>query len=144
MYQLQAEIEIEAAPARVWQVLTDFANYPRWSGWKGTISGEVRKGAWLKVVARPRPGKFKVTVFRILRCEPQSELRWHALYGPFWALSGQRYWLLEPRTGERTRVIFGEAYFGWLLPFLRGMLERKGPVGYEQLARRLKEYCEKV
>lgn len=52
MYQLQAEVEIDAAPARVWQVLTDFASYPKWTGWKGTISGEaysarlpIRKGS---------------------------------------------------------------------------------------------------
>jgi len=143
MYQLQAEVQIEASPERVWQVLTDFARYPEWTGWQGTISGEARKGAWLKVIARPRPGKLKMTVFRILRCEPMKELRWYALYGPLWALYGQRYWLLEPRAGDRIRLIFGEAYFGWLLPFLRGMLARRGPQQYEQLAQRLKEYCER-
>jgi hypothetical protein len=142
MYQLQAEVEIAASPERVWQVLTDFARYPEWAGWKGTISGEAREGAWLKVVARPRRGKLKLTLYRILRCEPQQELRWHAIYGPFWSLYGQRYWLLQPLAGKRTRVIFGEAYFGWLMIFLRGMIARRGPEQYEQLARRLKEYCE--
>lgn len=142
MYQLQAEVEIEAPPERVWAVLTDFASYPLWSGWKGKISGEARKGAWLKVLATPRPGKIKMTLFRVMVADPERELRWSALYGPFWALSGQRYWVLEPRVGNRTRLTFGEAYFGWMVPLLRGMLERQGPKKYQELALRLKQFCE--
>ncbi len=152
MYQLQAEVEIEAPPERVWAVLTDFASYPQWSGWKGRISGEARKGAWLKVLATPRPGKIKMTLFRVLVADPERELRWNALYGPFWALSGQRYWVLEPLSGsasgqydgKRTKLIFGEAYFGWMVPLLRGMLEKKGPQKYEELALRLKQFCEQA
>jgi uncharacterized protein YndB with AHSA1/START domain len=31
MRELRDEIEIEATPERVWEILTDFAAYPEWN-----------------------------------------------------------------------------------------------------------------
>ena len=105
MIQLQSEIEIDAPDHVVWAVLTDFKTYPEWTGWKGSISGAVKPGALLKVVARPRPGKVQVTFFRVIRVNENRELRWVAIYIPFGLLRGERYWVLGKLGSSRTKLI---------------------------------------
>jgi uncharacterized membrane protein len=49
MKEVSTEIEIEAAAERVWEVLTDFAKFPRWNSFIKQLSGEARTGAKLEV-----------------------------------------------------------------------------------------------
>jgi len=142
MIQIESVIEINAPQELVWEVITDFSSYPEWSNFKGEIKGEARRGAFLKVIARPRPRKLKITFFRVTVVVPEQELRWIATYAPFFLLRGERYWIIERVRRDVTRVIQGEAFFGLIEPLLRRKIERDGPKGMENLCRSLKEYVE--
>ena len=47
--QLRTEIEIDAPPSRVWEVLVRFAEYPDWNPHLKSVNGELTVGA----AARP-------------------------------------------------------------------------------------------
>lgn len=76
MKELQTEIEIDATPARVWQVLTDFDAYPDWNPFIRGISGEAQPGARLEVRIEPPGGRAMTFKPTVLQAEPGRELRW--------------------------------------------------------------------
>ena len=42
MQVVTSSIEIAASPERVWQVLTDFASYPKWNPFILSLSGRLK------------------------------------------------------------------------------------------------------
>ncbi|HWC70427.1 MAG TPA: SRPBCC family protein [Actinomycetota bacterium] len=55
MRELRTEIEIDAPPEQVWQVLTDFGAYPDWNPFIRSIEGEPQVGSRLNVRIDPTP-----------------------------------------------------------------------------------------
>jgi uncharacterized protein YndB with AHSA1/START domain len=53
--ELRAEVEIDADPATVWDVLMDFGAYPDWNPFIGPIEGDPEVGSRLRVRIHP-PG----------------------------------------------------------------------------------------
>ena len=60
MIKVRTEIEIEAPPGRVWDILTDFERYAEWNPFVREIQGDLRKGAKLEVRLGP-PGEKGMT-----------------------------------------------------------------------------------
>jgi hypothetical protein len=60
----------------VWQVLTDFENYPSWNPFIKKITGKPAKDAKLKVHMRNPHGGTIVLTPTILVAEKDRELRW--------------------------------------------------------------------
>src|SRR5918995_1730672 len=54
--QLQAEVEVQASPERVWEVLTDFAAYPDWNPFIVQAGGRAAPGSRLELRMR-LPGR---------------------------------------------------------------------------------------
>ena len=73
---LRTNIQIEAPPSRVWQVLTDFRAMSDWNPFIRSIKGPLKEGARLSIHITP-PGKsgmrFRPT---LLVSRPEQELRW--------------------------------------------------------------------
>lgn len=46
-------IDISATPSRVWEVLTDTADYPEWYPFMAELSGTLRVGSRLAVTIQP-------------------------------------------------------------------------------------------
>src|SRR5919106_5366704 len=57
MKEVRTEIEIGAAPQRVWGVLMDFGSYPEWNPFIRRISGEPAVGSQLEVRNEPPGGR---------------------------------------------------------------------------------------
>ena len=74
--QLQAEVEVQASPERVWEVLTDFAAYSQWNPFIVQAAGQAVPGSRLELRMR-LPGR-RPTTFRpqVLEAEPARRLRW--------------------------------------------------------------------
>jgi uncharacterized membrane protein len=47
--EIVTEIEINASPSRVWQILPDFEKYPTWNSFIKKISGEAARDEKLEV-----------------------------------------------------------------------------------------------
>jgi hypothetical protein len=74
--QLESEVEVQASPERVWEVLTDFAVYPDWNPFIVRAGGRAAPGSRLELRMR-LPGR-RPTTFRprVLEAEPARRLRW--------------------------------------------------------------------
>lgn len=142
MRSIETSIEIQAPPATVWRVLTDFAGYPAWNPFIPSIEGEARTGARLRVRIAP-PGRSPMT-FRptVLAAEPARELRWlgHLLIPGLF--DGEHAFRLEARGPAACLLHHSERFSGLLLPlFGPGMLEATRQ-GFEAMNAALKRRAE--
>lgn len=118
MRELRTEIEFEATPQEVWDVLTDLPAYGEWNPFIRRIEGEPRTGAKLEV--RMEPEGERAMTFRptVLTVEPGREFRWlgHLLVpGVF---DGEHRWSVEEIEPGRVRFTQSERFGGILVPLL--------------------------
>ncbi len=74
--EIITEIEIDASPSQVWQVLTDFEKHPTWNPFIKKISGVAARNEKLEVhMPDPRGGTMVFTP-TVLVAERDRELRW--------------------------------------------------------------------
>ncbi|MDA0256987.1 MAG: SRPBCC domain-containing protein [Chloroflexi bacterium] len=142
MRELRSEIEIDAPPARVWAVLTDFDAYPGWNAFMTSIEGEAREGAKLSVRLEPPGWRAMTFAPTLLAVQPERELRWRGrllLPGVF---DGEHIFELHPRDGGGTRLVHREEFGGVLAwPILR-MVGAKTLLGFEVMNAALKARSE--
>jgi hypothetical protein len=123
-HEQRHEIEIGAAPAKVWQVLTDLDAYPGWNPFIVSSEGEVRKGAKLVNKLSQKGGGTMTFKPTILAATPERELRWLGHFGVPGVVDGEHYFLLQPiGDGGRTRLVQGEKFTGALVPFAGSALD---------------------
>jgi len=82
MKNIQTEILINTDITKVWDVLMNFDNYPKWNPFITSISGEPKLGSRLTVSIKPPGGKGMTFKPRVLAFETNKELRWlgHLLF----------------------------------------------------------------
>lgn len=141
-YLLETEIEIAAAPERIWLILADFAAYPDWNPFIRSIQGTARQGARLEV--RIQPGGAKGMTFRpiVLAAHPGRELRWlgHLLVPGLF--DGEHRFLIEPVAGGKTRFRQSERFNGILVGLFRKSLDRDTRRGFDEMNLALKARAE--
>ena len=141
MRELRREIEIDAAPAIVWAVLTDTGTYPDWNPFVRRLNGELREGAKLEVEIAPpdsRAMTFKPTV---LTAHADRELRWLGRFLLPGLLDGEHSFRIEPLPGGRSRFTQSERFTGILVRFVGKTLDRT-QVGFAQMNEALKRRAE--
>lgn len=137
MKQIKTEIEIDASPERVWQVLTDFAAFPEWNPFVLSAEGELTVGGQLLV-------KLEGMTFtpKVLRAEPHRELRW---LGQLWfpgIFNGEHFFIIEPMADNRCRFIHGENFSGLLVPLFSKKLDQTTAPGFAAMNQALKARAE--
>ena len=144
MRELHTEIEIDAPPERVWQVLTDFAAYPEWNPFVTSVrgDGELKEGARLEIVVRVPDGPTMTFKPRVLKVEPARELRWLGTLPLPGLFNGEHIFRLEAAGGGGARFLHGEHFSGLLIPFMGGVL-RKTERGYRLMNEALKARVER-
>ncbi len=132
-----SEIQIAAAPAAVWDVLTDFAQWPSWNPdvKAMSIDGAVAPGTEFEWKSGPAP--IRSTIRRV---EPPSVIAWT---GKTFGMSAIHVYRLEARDGG-TLVRTEESFDGWLARLLRGRMKKTLQDALESGLRRLKTRVEEV
>ncbi len=105
--ELRTEIEIEAPPSRVWQVLLDFERYPEWNPFITSITGKAEPGAALDVTLGLADGRQVHESPSINVLEPETELRWTLVRVHRRFLALEHFFLLRPAGEGRTRLVHG-------------------------------------
>jgi hypothetical protein len=140
--ELRSQIEIEAPPERVWQVLTDFAAYPEWNPFIRRVSG--RPEVEEQLVVRMRPSGTRGLTFRptVTKAEPNRQLRWlgHLLVPGIF--DGEHTFEIEELERDRILFIQREVFKGLLVPLFARSLDRDTQRGFEEMNRALRERAE--
>jgi hypothetical protein len=120
--ELRTEIEIAAPVADVYRVLTDFPRYPEWNPFITSISGRLEAGADLNVELSLPEGSDHRFKPKLLRIEPERELRWRGrLVSPL-LFEGEHFFQLHALSVSVTRFVHGEDFSGVLLRFMNPTL----------------------
>lgn len=141
--QLRTELEIEAPPAAVWDVLTDFARYHEWNPFITSVEGALEPGARLTVTLSPPESNESTFRPSLLVCDAPHELRWR---GHLWVkglFDGEHFFLCEEAPGGRTRFVHGENFGGVLLKFI-GQRMTHVARGFVYMNQALKKRVEKA
>ena len=102
-----AEIDIDAPPERVWEVLTQFEKWAQWNPDVKSMSYEGPLVPGTQFRWKAGPGKIVSTLDRV---EPPRYISWH---GRTLTIDAYHEWWLEPRGGG-THVRTEESFFGAL------------------------------
>lgn len=137
MKEIRTEIEIDAPAARVWDILTDFSQYPAWNPLVPEASGDLRVGERLNiVVVSGRTMRFRPVVVAF---DPPRALRWRGVMAHSLLFAGEHWFSIEPRSPDRVRLLHGEVFTGLLVPLLASTLDRDARPSFERMNRALKE-----
>jgi hypothetical protein len=144
MKELKTEIEIDAPPNAVWQVLTDFASFPSWNPFIREARGELTVGGRLFVRLEPPGARGMVFQPRVLVRDDAHELRWLGKLGIRGLFDGEHIFSLEPLEGGRTRFVQRELFSGLLVPLFSRMLDGSTRQGFEAMNQALKQRVERT
>jgi hypothetical protein len=122
MRVIHTETEIDAAPAAVWAVLTDFAGYPDWNPFITEAEGTLGVGEILTLRMMPG-GKPQTFTPEVLAVRENVELRWLGALRWSWLFSAEHRFALSA-VGDGTRLIHSEMFRGVLVPLLRNMIDQ--------------------
>ncbi len=138
---IDAYIDIDAPPEKVWEVLVDFNSWGSWNTFIPLVEGNLIVGERMriKVVSLGlKPMVFKPEVYEVI---PHKKILWGGSFLKIF-YRGDHAFLLEPGPDEKTRFRQIERFMGPMVLLMGGMIE-KTEVGYHQMNRALKERVEK-
>ncbi|HYR01651.1 MAG TPA: SRPBCC domain-containing protein [Casimicrobiaceae bacterium] len=137
---IDTEIGIDAPAQRVWDVLVDFAEYPRWNPFLLSVAGTPMPGRRIRFWFELPRGFRAPACATVLRAEPEKELRWAgSVPGLFRA---EHYFVIERASATGLRFRHGEIFSGLLLPLVWPVLRRRGREVHDAMNRALKERVE--
>ena len=142
MKEIKHSIEIDASPERVWQVLTDFEQYPQWNPFMRRISGSIEEGSRLQVTMGAS-GKSAMT-FRpvLLKVRANQEMRWLGRLLLPKIFDGEHSFALEPINQNRVRFTQSEKFSGLLLPIFARSMDADTQRGFAEMNKALKVRAE--
>lgn len=121
--QLRADVDIDATPGRVWQVLIDLPAYADWNPFIVRADGELTETARLRLRMRPVGARAVTLRPRVLEVAPERRLRWLGRVGMPGLLDAEHVFTLAQRAGGGTRLSQSETFRGVLVPFLARSLD---------------------
>ena len=142
-HELHTEIDIDATPEVVWQVLTDL---DRWAGWNPFITssvGTAEVGETLVNRMEPPGGKAITFKPQVTVVEDGKTFEWLGTLGFSGVFDGRHRFDIEASpTG--TKLIQSESFDGALVRFMRKSLDTQTKAGFEAMNAALKARAEPV
>lgn len=136
--EIKTEIRIQASPAKVWAVLSDYAAYSQWNPFIRSIQGKVATGERIRVHITPPDAKGMNFKPKVLRYEHNKELKWlgHLLIPGIFD-GEHRFEIIDHGDGSST-LVHSEKFTGILVPFLKKMLNNNTRRGFKAMNEALK------
>lgn len=141
-HDLHTEIDIDAPPDTVWDILTDLAHFSDWNPFIVSSEGNIEVGARLTNRLEPPGGKaitFRPTVTAV---EPNEVFEWLGRLGLPGIFDGRHRFELEPTMSGGTHLVHSEQITGLLVPFLRKSLDNQTLAGFVAMNTALKARAE--
>jgi hypothetical protein len=141
MKKVEASIDIAASPERVWSVVSDLGSFSSWNPFMTRASGQLREGSRLELRLEPPGGRAMTFKPRVLRVQPEQEVRWLGrllLPGLF---DGEHSLLISPNAAGGSTFTQSEKFSG-IITWFTGKLFERTHSGFEAMNLALKERCE--
>jgi hypothetical protein len=142
MKELKTTIEINATPAKVWQVLMNFEKYPEWNPFIKSIRGEAKVGN--KITVRIDPPGQRVMTFKpiLLKVDKNKQLRWigHLLFPGIF--DGEHIFSIDSLDNSKVHFRQEEKFTGILVPIFWKSLYQHTRIGFIEMNQALKEIAE--
>jgi len=136
--EITSQIVIDASAERVWQLLTDFESFPLWNPFIRRAQGKPEARARIEVHIQPSGTRGMTFRPRVLKAEPNRELRWLGRLWMPWLSDGEHIFTIEPMRTGRVRFAQREIFTGPLVPFLKRGLETNTKRSFEEMNLALK------
>jgi hypothetical protein len=102
--RLQAEIEIDGTPERVWDVLTDVAAYPEWNPFVLRVVGRLEEGSAITVrLSLPEGDETEFDAVVVKNAHAEA-LRFRSVVMAPWLMQRDLFYELRPLPGDRCRL----------------------------------------
>ncbi len=137
--KIHTDIIIEASPAQVWDVLTDFESYGDWAAFIIGIEGEKKDNG--KISATFEFGSAKNTVERTIFYEEGKKFGW-AEKGPFGMVDNHQF-IVEAIDDNKTRFIQSDELKSGATWLLGGYFSKTYANKYSEFNQSLKTAVEK-
>jgi hypothetical protein len=140
--QLTSQIDIDATPQRVWQVLSEFSSYPQWNPFIIRAEGQAQSGS--RLVMRMQPIGARGVTLRptVVEATPGHRLRWLGRLGIRGIFDAEHTFTITPREGGGVRLAQDEAFTGVLVPLLARSLDRHTRPAFDAMNTALKHRAE--
>lgn len=140
MKEIRTEIDINASPQRVWQVLTDFERYPDWNPFIRKIEGKAVEGEKITIHITTPAGANRNYSPKVTKVVAEKELRWLGKMPGL--LSGEHIFSIEPASDNSLRLVHREVFGGLLTSFFGSRLDNDVKKGFEEMNAALKKRAE--
>lgn len=136
--EVAVSINISAAPAAIWALLTDAAGFPGWNSTVQHIDGKIAPRETIRLVATIAPQR--TFTLKITEFVPNRLLVWQDGAAPMF--KGVRRYMLTSNADGTTNFAMAETFSGLMLPMIAGSLPDFGP-SFERYAADLKLAAER-
>jgi hypothetical protein len=140
MKEIRTEIDIQASPEKVWQVLTALDKYPEWNPFLHHASGRAEPGG--KVDVTFKYGSKDMTLHcGVIKYEPNHEISWRYHVGLPFLYQGEHIFTIETSGNDKVHFIDREVFTGLLVSF---MVNEKDNAGFKSMDQALKTRAEGI
>ena len=141
-HELHTEIEIDATPEVVWEVLTDLDQYADWNPFIVEAAGETVVGQRLTNRLQPPGGRAMTFRPRVTEVETDATFEWLGRLGLPGVFDGRHRFELQSTGSGGTRLVQREQFDGVLVRFMRSSLDTRTRAGFEAMNAALKDRAE--
>jgi hypothetical protein len=141
-HELHTQVDIDATPETVWNVLTDLGHYADWNPFIVEASGEIAVGNKLTNRMQSPGGKAMTIKPVVTAVEPAQTFEWLGHLGVRGVFDGRHRFELQATPAGGTRVMHTEEFQGVLVRFMRKTLDSQTKSGFEVMNVALKTRAE--
>lgn len=139
--RLVTEVEIEASPEQVWEVLVDLDEYEAWNPFIVEGAGKIDEGENLRLRMSPSGGKTMSFSPVVTVADPSVRFEWLGHVAVPGLFDGRHRFELSANRGTTT-LVHSEEFTGVLAPILMKVLDEKTRNGFEAMNTAMKERVE--
>ena len=140
--EIKTQIIINASAEKVWAVLTDFNNYPKWNPFIRSLTGNVVVGSIIEAKLQAPKASAMTVKPKVLAFDKNKEFRWRGqLLMPGIFTGEHKFEIIDNKNGSCT-FIQSEKFTGILVPFFKKMLDSSTTDGFNLMNRALKQRTE--
>jgi len=142
--EIRSEIQMEATPDQVWQVLSDFGAYQEWNPAFVSVECVAEEGTRLDIRFKLKGDRSIRMRPTVLVVEPGRELRWLGRLFVPGLFDGEHRFEIHEEAPGRVRFVQAERFRGLLVPFLKRLIEVDTVAMFERVNAALVERVEAV